>query len=250
MSLLLHELRGELLLYSRSRELAFFTFLLPMILFLLLGSAYGDEEIEGVRGSDYLMAGTLGYGVSATAFAGLAIVLVLRREDGTLKRLRATPLPAPVYVAAVLATTLVAFVVQAACTIALAMLAFDASFPDQPLSLISALVLGSAAFAALGVAITGFVRRAEGASAVVNAIYFPVLFICGSFFSQDTFPPALRAVADVLPLTYFIQLVTAVSVRGEQLWERPTDVAVIAAWGTVGAVVAMRRFRWTPTHED
>jgi ABC-2 type transport system permease protein len=245
--LFLHELRGELLLYSRSRELAFFTFLLPMILFVLLGSAYGDEEIEGVRGSDYLMAGTIGYGVSATAFAGLAIVLVLRREDGILKRLRATPLPAPVYVAAMLATTLVAFLVQAACTVALAMVVFDASFPDRPLSLVAALVLGSAAFAALGVAITGFVRRAEGASAVVNAIYFPMLFISGSFFSQETFPTVLRAVADVLPLTYFIQLVTAVAVRGEQLWERPIDVAVIAAWGAAGALLAIRRFRWTPT---
>jgi ABC-2 type transport system permease protein len=247
MTLFLHELRGELLLYTRSRELAFFTFLLPMILFFLLGSAYGDDEIDGVRGSDYLMAGTIGYGLVATAFAGLAIVLVLRREEGILKRLRATPLPAPAYIAAVLGTTLIAFLVQAACTVALAMIVFGASFPDQPLSLVGALVLGAAAFAALGVAITGFVRRAEGASAVVNAIYFPMLFISGSFFSQGTFPPVLQAVADVLPLTYFIQLVAAVSLRGEQLWDRPGDVAMLAAWGAVGAVLALRRFRWTPT---
>ena len=46
MKLFLHELRGELRLYWRSRELAFFTFLLPMILFLLLGFAYGDDRIE------------------------------------------------------------------------------------------------------------------------------------------------------------------------------------------------------------
>jgi ABC-2 type transport system permease protein len=247
MSLFLHELRGELLIYSRSRELAFFTFLLPMILFVLLGSAYGDDEIDGVRGSDYLMAGTIGYGVVATAFAGLAIVLVLRREEGILKRLRATPLPAPVYVSAVLVTTLVAFAVQAACTVALAMVVFDASFPDRPLSLVAALVLGAAAFAALGVAITGFVRRAEGASAVVNAIYFPMLFISGSFFSKQTFPGVLQAIADVLPLTYFIQLVTSVALRGEEIWERPVDVAVLAAWGAAGAVVALRAFRWTPS---
>lgn len=247
MTLFLHELRGELLLWRRSRELAFFTFLLPLILFFLLGSAYGDEDIDGVRGSDYLMAGTLGYGLSATAFAGLAIVLVIRREDGILKRLRATPLPAPAYIAAVLGATLIAFLIQSVFTVALAMLVFDASFPDEPLSLLGALVLGTGAFAALGVAITGYVRRAEGASAVVNAIYFPTLFISGSFFSQDSFPPLLQAVANVLPLTYFIQLVTAVSVQGEQLWERPADVAVVAAWGALGALLALRRFRWTPT---
>ena len=76
MRLLRHELRYELLLYSRSRELAFFTFLLPMILFLLLGFAYGDEEIQGVKGSDYLLTGTLGYGVVATAFAGFELSFI------------------------------------------------------------------------------------------------------------------------------------------------------------------------------
>ena len=93
MRLLLHELKGELRLYSRSRELAFFTFMLPIIFFVLLGSVYGKtDRINGYRGPDYLLTGMLGYGVAATAFSGLAIVLVIRRETGVLKRLRATPL--------------------------------------------------------------------------------------------------------------------------------------------------------------
>jgi ABC-2 type transport system permease protein len=142
---------------------------------------------------------------------------------------------------------MLAFLVQAVVTIAIGMLAFGASFPDQLISLIAALVLGAAAFAALGVAITGFIRRAEGASAIVNAIYFPVLFISGSFFAPSSFPTILERVADVLPVAYFIELVAAVCVRGESIWERPTDVAVVAAWGLGGAVVAVRKFRWTPT---
>ena len=81
----------------------------------------------------------------------------------------------------------------------------------------------------------------------MNAIYFPVLFISGSFFSQGSFPTILERVADVLPVSHFIQLVQAICVRGESIWERPTDVAVIAAWGLAGAVVAVRTFRWTPT---
>jgi ABC-2 type transport system permease protein len=249
MRLFLHELRGELRLYWRSRELAFFTFLLPMILFLLLGFAYGDQEVDDLPGSDYLLAGTMGYGVVATAFAGLAIVLVIRREEGILKRLRSTPLPAPTYLTAVLSTTLVAFLVQAVCIVALGMAVFDASFPRRIVSLAIALVLGAISFAALGVGLTGLVRRAEGASAVVNAIYFPMLFISGSFFERDTFPSVLQAVANVLPLTYFIKLVTDIMLRGAEIWDRPGDVAVLAAWGTVGAILAMRRFRWVP-HED
>jgi ABC-2 type transport system permease protein len=95
MSVLLHQLRAEQRLYWRSRELAFFAFLFPILIFVLLGSVYGDERIEsegGVRGSEYLLAGMLGYGLASTAFAGLAIVLVVRRER-TSSRCSARPSP-------------------------------------------------------------------------------------------------------------------------------------------------------------
>src|SRR3954463_7754579 len=109
MRIFVHEVRGQLLLYRRSKELAFFTFLLPLILFVLLGSNYGDDTINGVRGADFLEAGVLGYGGVATPFAGLGIFLVIRRESGILKRVRATPLPAWTYPGAVLTATLIAF---------------------------------------------------------------------------------------------------------------------------------------------
>jgi len=250
MKVFTHELRGELLLYSRSRELAFFTFMLPLIFFVLLGSVYGSgDKINGYRAADYLLTGMIGYGLIATAFAGLAIVLVIRRETGVLKRLRATPLPPPVYIAAVLLTTLIAFALEAACLIALGMILFNASFPKAPGSLVVALALGGACFAALGVAITGFIRRSEGASAVINAIYLPVAFISGAFFSQQHFPEVLRRVADVLPLTYFIDLVGDVTLKGTPIWSEPKDVAVILVWGIAGTLLALRYFRWVPRED-
>jgi ABC-2 type transport system permease protein len=245
--LFVHELKTEIRLYARSRELAFFTFLLPIIFFVLLGSVYGDSDrIKGYRAPDYLLTGMLGYGVAATAFSGLGIMLVIRRETGILKRLRATPLPASVYIVAVLLTSLLAFVVVAVVLIALGMLLFDAEFPKSLGSLALAILLGGSAFAVLGVGISGLVRRAEGASAVITALYLPLSFVSGAFFSQQNFPDWLKAIADVLPLTYFIDLMGAVMLRGVDIWDRPMDVGVIAAWGLVGAVLARRFFRWVP----
>ncbi len=247
MRIFLHELRAELRLYTRSKELAFFTFLLPIIFFVLLGSVYGGgDRVKGYRAPDYLLTGMLGYGVAATAFSGLAIVLVIRRETGVLKRLRATPLPAHVYITAVLLTSLIAFAIEAVFLIALGMLMFDAAFPKSVASVVVALLLGGATFAVLGIGVSGLVRRAEGASAVITALYLPLSFISGAFFSQQHFPIWLKKIADVLPLTYFIDLMGAVMLRGVQLWDRPEDVAVIAAWGLVGAVLARRFFRWVP----
>jgi ABC-2 type transport system permease protein len=245
-TLLTHQFRAEQKLFWRSRELAFFTFLLPIVFFLILGSAYGDEEIEGADGYPYLVAGMIGYGGSATAFAGLALLLVLRREAGLLKRVRATPLPPWTYIAAVLGSIVFVFFLEAVLLIALARVAFDVAIPENLLSLVLAVALGAVAFAALGVALTAAIRSAEGSSAVVNAIYLPVTFISGSFFSADAFPPVLRAIAEVLPLVHLIRLVRDVMVFDDQIWQHPEAVAVIAAWGLAGTVVAVRGFRWEP----
>ena len=246
MRIFLHEVRGQLLLYTRSKELAFFTFLLPLIMFVLLGSTYGDNKIDGLRGANFLEAGMLGYGVVSTAFAGLAIFMVIRRESGILKRVRATPLPASAYITAVLTSTLVAFALSSACMIAIGRGLFSVPLPARWISLVLTLLLGALSFAALGLGMTVIVRSAEGASATVNAVYLPMAFISGSFFSPHSFPPFLRAIADVLPLTYFIRLTRDVMLHGDQVWTSGRDVAVVAAWGAFGAIVAFRRFRWEP----
>ena len=249
MSLALHQLRAEQRLYWRSRELAFFTFLFPVVIFILLGSVYGSDRIKSegnVKGSSYLLAGILGYGVASTAFAGLAIVLVIRRESGILKRLRGTPLPARSYVAAFLASTIAVFLIEAVTLIVLARVLFGVPFPNRWLSVALSLLLGALAFAAMGVALTTFIRSAEGSSAVVNAIYLPVAFLAGSFWSTHAYPHFLEVIAELLPLTYFIRLMKDVLLHGEQIWTDWTDVAVIAAWGLAGLIVAVRRFRWEP----
>ena len=246
MRLFFHQLRAEQRLFWRSRELAFFTFLLPIVFYLMLGSAYGDEEIEGVDGYQFLLAGMIGYGAAATTFAGLALLLVIRRESGVLKRLRATPLPAGTYIAAVLASIILIFLLEALILIALARFAFDVPIPDSLVSLAVVLLLGAGSFAALGIGLTALVRSAEGSSAVVNAIYLPVSFISGAFFSENTFPEVLQLIGEILPLSHLIALSRDVIAYNESIWSNLGDVAVVAAWGVAGLVVALRGFRWEP----
>jgi ABC-2 type transport system permease protein len=244
----LHELRTEQLLYWRNREAAFFTFFLPIIFFLVFGSIYGNSEItkEHLRAAPFLEAGMIGYGVASTTFAGLAITMVIRRESGVLKRVRSTPLPPHTYVAAVLASTFITFLIEAVLLIALGRILFSVGLPQRPLSLLVALVLGAVAFAALGLGLTGFVRTAEGSSAVVNAVYLPMAIISGTFFTPREYPAFLRAIADVLPLTYFTKLTRDVMVRHHHLWSEAGSIAIVLAWGAIGLVAAIRGFRWQP----
>ena len=246
MRLFLHELGNQQRLFWRNKELAFFTFILPLILYVMLGSVNRDGEIEGVRGSDYLLAGMIGYGAAAIGFGALAMSLVYRREDGTLKRLRATPLPAATYIASVLAAILVSFAIETALLFAVGLAMFDVAVPDQLPELVALIVLGAAAFAALGLAGAALVKSDSAAVAVLNAIYLPMTFLSGSFFSPNAFPEFLQRIADVLPLTYYIAVLRDVMLKGENLWEFPGALAIVAAWGAAGALVALRRFSWVP----
>ena len=245
MSLFAHELRMQQLVFWRNRESAVFIFVFPPMLFLLLGAVY-DGEIDGVPAVDRLLVGILGYGCANTALAGLAITLVIRREGGVLKRLRATPLPPATYLTAVLGSTLVVFCLQMLVTVLLGVLLYDAQGPESWAALVPVLLLGAAAFAGLGVGLASLIRSSEGASAVVNLVVLPMAFLSGSFGSTDDYPDVLQAVADVLPLTYLIDLVEAAYLHGQS----PTDdlgaVGVVVAWGLAGLAVAVKRFGWEP----
>lgn len=240
-----HQLRSEQLLFWRSREAAFFIFLFPLLLFLLLGSVYSGT-IYGVPAAQALLAGLIGYGCANTAFAGLAIQLVLRRENGILKRLRSTPLPPATYVAALLVSTLLVFALQTAALFLVGRALYGTPFPSRLGSLAAAVVVGAAAFAALGTALASVIRSGEGSSAVVNFILLPMAFLTGSFGPTRHYPAFLRAIGDVLPLKYFIKLVNAIYLHGHGLWSQPEALAVLCAWGAAGLVFAALRFGWEP----
>ena len=246
MRLFLHELENQQRLFWRSRESAFFTFALPIILLVILGSVYGDADIEDEPAAPYLVAGMIGFGVVATAYAGLAINVVIRRESGVLKRVRGTPLPPATYLGAAIASTLVVIAIEVIAQVLIGRYVIDAGWPANAGALAVALLLGAVAFAALGLATTGFVRSAEGSSAIVNAIYLPMVFISGVFFSVSALPGFLEAIADVLPLTYLLDLLRAVAIDDEGLGSQWTAIGVLALWGAVGVAIALRTFRWAP----
>jgi ABC-2 type transport system permease protein len=244
-TLFAHQLRAEQLVFWRSREAAVFIFIFPPMLFILLGSVY-DGTIDSHPAPDVLLAGLLGYGIANTAFAGLTIQLVIRRESGVLKRLRATPLPQRTYLGAALASTLTVFAVQFVTIFALGLVLFDVQLPSAWASLIVTAIVGVASFAGIGLGAASLIRSAEGSSAVVNVILLPMAFLSGAFGPTDDYPEVLQAIGDVLPLTYFIDLVRSIYLDHEQLWQHWDDIGIVLAWGAVGLAIALRRFSWEP----
>jgi ABC-2 type transport system permease protein len=245
----LHQLQLEQKVFWRNRESAIFIFIFPIMLFLLLGSVYSSRiTIHGTsyKSANVLLAGMIGYGVANTAFSGLAIALVIRRESGILKRLRSTPLPPSSYLASALASTLVVFLLQTVALFAIGRTLFSTPLPGHIVSLILALLLGAAAFAGLGLAAAALIRSSEGASAVVTVIVLPMAFLSGSFGPTRKYPAFLRDIGNVLPLKHYLDIIQAIYLQGHEIWTKPSAVAVVAGWGIGGLAIAARYFGWEP----
>jgi ABC-2 type transport system permease protein len=243
--LLWHQFRTEQLVFWRSREAAFFIFIFPLLLFLLLGAVY-HGRFQGVPIRWAVIAGLVSYGCANTAFAGLSIQLVLRREAGILKRIRSTPLPSHIYVLALLFSTLAVFALQTISLFLLGRALYGTPMPREFGSLAVTLVIGALVFAALGTATASVIHSSEGASAVVNFILLPMAFLSGAFGPTTGYPAVLRAIGAVLPLTYLVKLVDAVYLHGQGFWTQPEAIAILVAWGVAGAVFTALKFQWEP----
>lgn len=234
------QLRFERRQFWRNPSAAFFNFLLPLLLLFLVASVYADDAEE----LDVLIPGIAGMAVMATTFTALAFNVTFLREQGILKRMRGTPIPAPAYLGGLLGSAVINAVLQVALIVAIGNLVYGVSWPLDPLALALFTAVGVAAFAALGIAFSHLIPNFDAAAAYVNLVFLPLIFISGVFYSAESLPPALEAVAEALPLKHVIDGLHGAIVTGAGVTENLGALALVGAWGAAGIVLAVRFFRW------
>ena len=248
LALLAHQIRYEQLSFWRNPQSMVFTFVLPIVIISVFGAVFSGSESEdfffGLSGLQYYTPTIAAVSVLGACYGQLAIVLAMRRQTGVLKRLHATPLPAWVYFAGLLVHCVVVSVVDVALVIGIGRL-YGVPWPADWLAIALTLVLGAASFCALGVGVASLIRNSEAAPAVVQFIQFPLVFISGSYFPIHS--DVMNTIAGVLPVKPFNDAMLApFAHQGGFQWK---ELAVLAAWGVVGALIAVRSFRWDPRPE-
>jgi ABC-2 type transport system permease protein len=238
MALAWQQFRFERKIFWRNPSAAFFNFLLPLLLLVLIATAFSSDSEE----LEVLIPGVAGMGVLATTFTSLAYNLTYLRDDGVLKRIRGTPMPAGAYLAGLIGSATLNAVLQVAIVVAIGNLLYGVDWPQEPLMLVGFTLLGVVCFASLGVAFSHAIPNEEAAPAYTNAVFLPLIFISGVFYSADDLPEALKAIAEALPLKHLIDGLSEAIVGGS------SDVAsaalVVAAWAAAGLFLAVRFFKW------
>nr|WP_062341037.1 ABC transporter permease [Herbidospora sakaeratensis] len=238
----------ETKLYLREPAVIFFAVGLPIALTLILGGTIPDfmdpdPALGGLRPIDTHLPGVMIIlSVLTCAFSLLPTVLVTYRERGILKRMSTTP----VSPATVLGVQLVLNVAMAVLTtvliLVLANLVYDVPFPKAPLTFAGVLLLGMVSSFAIGLLLAGLAPTSRIVQGLGMAVFFPSLFFAGMWVPHALMPGVLRTISEFTPSGAFGAALVEVLSTGSTEW---LHIVVMAAWGVVAAIVAVRFFRWS-----
>ena len=247
-----HQLRYDLMAFFRNSQARFFTLALPVAFLLIFATVFSDKTVPVPGGvihtSVYYVPGIIALGIIQAAVSNLAISVTAQRENGILKRRRATPVSAGVLITSRALTAVAVSLVMTAVLAAIGWFAYSAHVPaGHAAALVVTVLVGAASFGALGFALTMIIRGADSAQPIIAAITLPLYFISGIFLAATLLPPWLLNVASVFPVRPFQQaLLAAYNPYSAGSGFSGPDLLIIAAWGLAGLLIATRRFRWTP----
>jgi len=245
----------ELRQFFRERDSMVFTFFFPVIMLFIFGSAFSSSDLPGgVTFTQYFASGMIATGIMLSSFQQLAISIAVERDDGSLKRLRGTPMPPASYFLGKVGMVLVSAVIQTAILLVIGSLVFGLHLPTSPdrwLRFAWIFVLGATTGTLCGIAFSTVPRSARSAGAVVSPVVLVLQFVSGVYFVYSNLPTWMQTLGAVFPLKWLTEGMRSVflpdSFRAQEVarsWELPQTAVVLAVWAVAGLLVALRTFRW------
>ena len=198
----------------------------------------------GARYIDFLVPGLLGMNLMGTGMWGIGFSLVVARNGNLLKRLVAAPVRRSHLLGAQLASRLLFLVPEAGALLLFAHFALDVPVRGSVLLLIGISLVGALAFSGLGLLAAARPTTIEGVSGIMNLVMVPMWIFSGIFFSTERFPAAMQPFVQALPLTALNDALRGVMLEGAGVMPLLPELALLAAWGALSFVIAVKVFRW------
>lgn len=206
----------------------------------------GDAALTepGARYVDFVVPGLLGMNLMGTGMWGIGFSLVLARNGNLLKRFIAAPARRSHLLAAQLLSRLLFLVPEAGALLLFAYLALGVPVRGSLVSLAAVALMGALAFSGIGLLTAARPKTVEGVSGIMNLVMVPMWIFSGIFFSTERFPAGIQPFVQALPLTALNNALRDVMLDGAGLMQVMPALALLAAWGGVSFLLALRYFRW------
>ena len=197
---------------------------------------------RGEKYIDLFLPGIIGFTVLTTPLFGMTNICAEYRTRKYFKFLATTKLSKAEWLAAKILFYVLLMFVSVALIMIAGVFVFNMDGTITPMGVLL-IAAGTVEFTSLGMLLGIFIKDSETSAAIANAIGFPMMFLAGSFFPIDLFPPYLKGVANFLPLTYLNQGLRATMVLGNDA-AALVDLAVTAVIAVVFFVIPARALSW------
>ena len=209
------------------------------------GAARTEEvATPGSRYIDWLVPGLLGMNIMSSGMWGLGFGIVVARSRKLLKRMVATPMRRSHFLASLVISRLAFLALEMLALLGFAAWFFGVGSEGGFAALLAVALLGALAFGGIGLLTASRARTIEGVSGIMNVVMMPMFICSGVFFAVTNFPEAAQPFIRVLPLTAMIDALRGVMLNGHGLAGVGGELGILAGWGAVSFVVALRVFRW------
>jgi ABC-2 type transport system permease protein len=210
-------------------------------------AAVSDHPIDepGSRYIDFLVPGLLGMGLMGGGLWGVGFVTVDMRIRKLLKRFLATPMKKSHFLCGIMISRLVFMVPEVLILLVFSWLVFGVVIQGSLFAVIVLILLGAGTFAGIGLLVASRARTLETVSGLMNLVMLPMWVLSGIFFNSERFPAAVQPLIHALPLTPLISGLRKVMLEGAPLAGIATQLAILAGWGIVTFILALRWFRWS-----
>ncbi|MFQ5966547.1 MAG: ABC transporter permease [Acidimicrobiia bacterium] len=251
-SLIWQQTRYQNKIFWRTSISAFFTIIFPLLILVVFAAIFGSEEIEhlGVTVAQYYAPALAVFSAASATYTNIGVSTAFQRDQGILKRVRGTPLPPSIYLTGKIAsaTYIAAIAVVIMLTAGVLFYGVQIYARTVPAAIITFLV-GVGCFAALGLVVAAFAPTGNAAVAIANSTLLPLAFFSGVFIPpSEELPRFVELIGDFFPLKHFnaaFQAAFNPGLTGFQVqWG---ELAYMAVWGIVAALVARQFFRWEPS---
>jgi ABC-2 type transport system permease protein len=210
-----------------------------------LATASQPSSEPGSRYIDFLIPGLIGMSLMNSGMWGIGFSLVDMRQRKLMKRFVATPMRRSDFLLAVMSSRLVLMVTEVGVLLVFGMLVFHMPVAGSMLSLLILGSIGAVAFGGVGLLTACRAQKVETASGLINVVMMPMWIFSGVFFSYEHFPAMAQPFIKALPLTALNDALRATILEGASLPSQSVRLLILALWGGISFVLALRWFRWT-----
>ncbi len=213
----------------------------PIKPFVVASQSVASDSLDAI---DYVIPGIIGFSIMSLGIFSIAQGFITYKSSGALRRLFVTPVHPFSFLTAQTVTRLIMTVINVIIMLAIAIVMFDFTLVGDFFTFTVVSMIGAIMFLGIGFAIAGWAKNENQAAPIANIVFFPMMFLAGTFFPRELFPGWIQVWSEYLPLSYLTDALRLVANEGAAIYQLGSEMFGMIAWSIVIYIIAVRVFRW------